>query len=166
MVTLHGDADSVEKQIFALNPSLAENFVPTNRFMSKTPDDFNASEVSATEGSAYFYTSPRGDANGMAARDDVNGAKKLSDGFNPIDWYCATFATGDGKSNLTTALRSFSPLLWTVLMSKTFNSFRGIRRRRQGRFSREPGPHLCHVVNRRRDGREAQLPASCMRREH
>lgn len=109
VVTLHGDADSVEKQIFALNPSLAEKFVPTNRFMSKTPREFNDSEVSATPGSAYFYTSPRGDANGMTARDDVNGAKKLSDGFNPIDWYCGTFATGDGKSNLATTLRSFSP---------------------------------------------------------
>lgn len=97
VVTLHGDADSVEKQIFALNPSLAEKFVPTNRFMSKTPGEFNDSEVSARPGSAYFYTSPRGGANGMAARDDVNGAKKLSDGFNPIDWYCGTFATGDGK---------------------------------------------------------------------
>lgn len=91
MVTLYGDAHSVQEQIFALNPSLAEKYVPPTRFMSKTPAPYNASEVFAGPGSAYYYKSSV-----MAARDDVNGEKKLSDGFNPTDWYCGTFATGDG----------------------------------------------------------------------
>lgn len=98
VVTLFGDADSVEKQIFALTPSLAENYTPTTNFMGKTPSTYNASEVFAAPGSsAYYYKSTAGNANGVAVRDDVNGAKKLSDGFSPIDWYCATFATGDCK---------------------------------------------------------------------
>lgn len=98
VVTLFGDAGSVEEQIFALNPSLAENYIPTTKFMSKNPTAYNASEVFvASDSSTYYYKSPAGDANGVAVRDDVNGAKKLSDGFRPIDWYCATFATGDGE---------------------------------------------------------------------
>lgn len=89
MMTLYGDAGSVQEQIFALNPSLAEKYVPTTQFMSKIPRAYNASEVFATPDSAYYYKS-------LAVRD-VNGAKKLSDGFNPTDWYCGTMATGDGK---------------------------------------------------------------------
>lgn len=102
VVTLYGDADSVQKQIFALNPSLAENYTPNTKFISKTPPAYNASEVFTAPGSsAYYYKTLAGDANAVAVRDDVNGAKKLSDGFAPIDWYCATFATGDCKSNPT-----------------------------------------------------------------
>lgn len=107
MMTLYGDAGSVQEQIFALNPSLAENFVPTTQFMSKIPPAYNASEVFAGPGSAYYYKSPANDANGMAVRDDVNGAKKLSDGFNPTDWYCGTFATGDGMYTPNTAVQSY-----------------------------------------------------------
>ncbi|KAK7707212.1 hypothetical protein SLS63_013807 [Diaporthe eres] len=97
VVTLYGDAGSVQEQIFALNPTLAEKYVPTTQFMSKTPPAYNTSEVFAGPGSAYYYKSTPHDANDMAARDDVNGAKKLSEGFNPTDWYCGTFATGDSS---------------------------------------------------------------------
>lgn len=97
MVTLYGDANSVEEQIFALNPSLAKDYVPATPFMSRTPAAYNASEVFATSNSTYYYKYPAGAANEMAIRDDVNGAWKLSQGPRPTDWYCATFATGDGK---------------------------------------------------------------------
>ena len=93
MVTLYGDAGSVEEQIFALSPSLAKNYVPTNQFMSKTLPDYNASEVFDAGNSTYYYKYP----DKMAARDDVNGEKKLSEFFGAMDWYCSTFATGDCK---------------------------------------------------------------------
>lgn len=101
MVTLHGDAGSVQEQIFALNPSLAKNYVPKTQFMSKTPPAYNDSEVFAGPNASYYFKYPAGGAKGMTVRDDVNGAKKLSDGFNPAEWYCATFATGDRKLSPT-----------------------------------------------------------------
>lgn len=93
MVTLYGDAGSVEEQIFALNPSLAKSHVATNQFMSQTIPDYNTSEVYDAGNSTYYYKYP----DRMAIRDDVNGAKRLSEFFGAMDWYCSTFATGDGK---------------------------------------------------------------------
>lgn len=98
VVTLYGDAGSVQEQIFALNPSLAESHVPTTQFMAKTPPDVDFSELSATPDRAYYYKFPAvRDNSEIAARDDVNGAMRLSDTFGPSSWYCGTFATGDGK---------------------------------------------------------------------
>lgn len=92
-MTLYGDAGSVEEQIFALNPSLAKIHVPTNQFMSQTIPDYNASEVYDAGNSTYYYKYP----DRMAIRDDVNGAKRLSEFFGPMHWDCSTFATGDCK---------------------------------------------------------------------
>lgn len=98
VVTLYGDANSVQEQIFALNPSLAESYVPTTQFMAKNPPAVNFSELFSTPDGAYYYMYPAGsDSREIAARDDVNGAMRLSDTFAPSDWYCGTFATGDCK---------------------------------------------------------------------
>lgn len=98
VVTLYGDAGSVQEQIFALNPSLAESHVPTTQFMTEFPPSVNFSELFATPDHAYYYKFPAGrDNSEIAARDDVNGAMRLSDTFGPSSWYCATFATGDCK---------------------------------------------------------------------
>ena len=98
VVTLYGDANSVEKQIFALEPSLAETHVPTTQFMAKTPPEVDFSELYSTPDGAYYYKFPGGrDSSEISARDDVNGAMRLSDTFGASDWYCGTFATGDGK---------------------------------------------------------------------
>lgn len=91
-MTLYGDASSVEEQIFALNPSLAKTYTPTNRFTSNIPPAYKASEVFDVGNSTYYYTSQ----DRITSRNDINGAMKLSDFFGRMDWYCSTFATGDG----------------------------------------------------------------------
>ncbi|POS79195.1 hypothetical protein DHEL01_v202418 [Diaporthe helianthi] len=93
-VTLHGDASSVEEQIFALNPSLAKDrYDPTRQPASNiiTLPDYEDFDVFDAGNSTYRYTSP----DGLATRDDVNGEKKVSEFFRQMDWYCATFATGN-----------------------------------------------------------------------
>lgn len=92
-MTIYGDLSSVEEQIFALNPSLAKNHTTTNQFMRNNPPGFKASEVFDVGNSTYYYSF----SNGMAARNNINGAMKVSDFFGPMNWYCSTFATGDGK---------------------------------------------------------------------
>ncbi|KAK7703599.1 hypothetical protein SLS64_008912 [Diaporthe eres] len=154
VVTLYGDAGSVQEQIFALNPTLAEKYVPTTQFMSKTPPAYNTSEVFAGPGSAYYYKSTPHDANDMAARDDVNGAKKLSEGFNPTDWYCGTFATGDSSEwcndndfKVTTAAANLAAVAASIANGHQAFNFAGCCKKSQDIGSHKQFSGQMHLGN-------------------
>lgn len=93
IVTLYGDAYSVEQQIFALDPTAASSYVFNNPFMSEHPPVFNETEMEVTANLSY-YSKTRA----VAGRDSVNEEMSLGDEeFGDIHWYCATFATGSCK---------------------------------------------------------------------
>ncbi|KAF3771136.1 hypothetical protein M406DRAFT_67466 [Cryphonectria parasitica EP155] len=100
-VSLYGNANSVEDQILAIKPSLKDNLVVMNPFMSKAPQAFN--ETSMTVSNFSYMDKTPTDGNivagmqpALAARTyPIDNSQNLDDGYTETHWNCGNFATGD-----------------------------------------------------------------------
>lgn len=107
LVTLYGTVDSVEQQLFALSPSLREDYVLANPYMSPTPRPFNETEM-VVSNLSYSYK-PAGSAS-IAGRADVDPGVNVDQGYGETHWYCGNFATGSCRwFSRARALRKLHP---------------------------------------------------------
>lgn len=93
-ITINGSVDSVEQQIFDLNPALRESYVLFNPYMNRIPQSFNETTMSVSN---LSYSVRPASGVSIESRNDVNDGISLDHGYGDTHWYCGNFATGSCK---------------------------------------------------------------------